>query len=74
VHCATKILCSYEQFSSKVGGVPKNRIFWLKHHFPIGRHDNKEKRLFYFGLRIRLPIQIQLLNIENPKNPKIDSP
>jgi hypothetical protein len=37
-------------------------------HFRIGRHENKEKRLFYFGLRILLAIQIQLLKIENPKN------
>jgi uncharacterized pyridoxamine 5'-phosphate oxidase family protein len=34
----------------------------------------KEKRLFYFGLRNLLPIQIQLLDTENPKNPKIDLP
>jgi hypothetical protein len=34
----------------------------------------KEKRLFYFGLRIRLPIKIQLLEIDSPKNPKVDSP
>jgi hypothetical protein len=46
-------------------------FFWaLKTHFRIGRHENKEKRLFYFGLRILLPIQIQLLETENPKNPK----
>jgi hypothetical protein len=38
-----------------------------------GRHANKEKRLLHFG-RILLPIQIQLLATENPKNPKIDSP
>jgi hypothetical protein len=37
----------------------------------IGRHE--KKRLCYFVLRILLPIQIQLLKIENPKNPKIDS-
>jgi hypothetical protein len=29
-----------------------------------GRHENKEKRLFYFGHRNILPIQIQLF--ENP--------
>jgi hypothetical protein len=29
---------------------------------------------FYFGLRILLPIHIQLLEIENLKNPKIDTP
>jgi hypothetical protein len=45
-----------------------------KTDFRKGRHENKEKRLFYFGLRILLPIQIQLLEIENPKNPKVDSP
>jgi hypothetical protein len=32
------------------------------------------KTLFYVILRILLPIQIQLSDIENPKNPKIDSP
>jgi hypothetical protein len=45
-----------------------------KTRFQAGRHENKEKRLFYFGLRILLPIQIQLLDIVNPKNPKIDFP
>jgi hypothetical protein len=46
-------------------------LFWSqKTHFRAGRHENKEKRLFYFGLRILLAaIQIQLLDIENPKNP-----
>jgi hypothetical protein len=40
------------------------------------REDMKiiKKCLFYFGLTIFLPIQIQLLDIEDPKNPKIDSP
>jgi hypothetical protein len=33
----------------------------------IGRHENKEKRFFYFCLRILLQIQIHLLEIENPK-------
>jgi hypothetical protein len=42
--------------------------------FFIGRHENKENRSCYFGLRIFLTIQIQLLEIESPKNPKIDSP
>jgi hypothetical protein len=47
-------------------------LFWApKTHFHVGRHENKEKRLFYFGLRIFLPIQIQLKEIENPK---IDCP
>jgi phosphatidylserine decarboxylase len=40
--------------------VPKTR-------FRIGRHENKEKRLFYFGLRILLLLQIQLLDFENRK-------
>jgi hypothetical protein len=35
--------------------------------FRIGRHENKKKHLFYFGFRILLPIQIQLLEIENLK-------
>jgi hypothetical protein len=29
---------------------------------------NIKKTPFYFGLRILLPIQMQLLKIENPKN------
>jgi hypothetical protein len=41
-------------------------LFWApKTHFRIGKHENKEKLLFYFGLRIPLPFQIQL---ENPRN------
>jgi hypothetical protein len=38
-----------------------------KTHYWAGRHESKEKCIFYFGLRILLPIQIQLLDIENPK-------
>jgi hypothetical protein len=43
-------------------------LFWAqkKTLFRAGKHENKEKRLFFFGLRILLPIQIQLLDIENP--------
>jgi hypothetical protein len=44
-----------------------------KTHFWALRHE-KEKRIYYVGLRIILPIQIQLLNIENPKKSKIASP
>jgi hypothetical protein len=33
-----------------------------------------KKNLCYFGLRIILLILFQLLGLENPKNPKIDSP
>jgi hypothetical protein len=36
----------------------------LKAQFQAGRRENKAKRLFYFGLRIILPIQIHLLEIE----------
>jgi hypothetical protein len=54
--------------------VPVSRFWALKTHFRIERHENKEKRLFYFGLRIRLAIQIQLLEFKIPKDPKIDSP
>jgi hypothetical protein len=41
-----------------------------------GQEDIKIKKnaFYYFGLRILLPIQIQLLDIEIPKNPKIDFP
>jgi hypothetical protein len=43
-------------------------LFWaIKTHFRAGGHENKEKRLRYFGLRILLPIQIQLLEIETQK-------
>jgi hypothetical protein len=52
----------------------KFSLFWAKEtHLRTGRHANKEKRLCNFGVRILLPIQIQLLDIENPKNPTIDS-
>jgi hypothetical protein len=40
-------------------------------HFWAGRHENKEKRTYYFGLRILLPIKIQVLDVENPKKSKI---
>jgi hypothetical protein len=40
----------------------------------LGIMKIKTKRLFYFGLRILLPIQIPLLDIENPKYPKIYFP
>jgi hypothetical protein len=39
-----------------------------KTHFRAGIHENKEKRLCYFGLTIRLPIQIHLKDIKKPKN------
>jgi hypothetical protein len=38
--------------------------------FRAGRHENKEKRLFYFALGILLSIQIQLLDTEKPKKSK----
>jgi hypothetical protein len=34
-----------------------------KVHLREGRHESKEKYLVYFGLRIRLPTQFQLLGI-----------
>jgi hypothetical protein len=47
--------------------------FWAsKTHFRIRRHENKDKRFYY--LRILMPISILLLEIGNPKKPKIDSP
>jgi hypothetical protein len=46
--------------------------FGPKNHFRAGRHENKEKRLFKFGFRILLPIQIQLFANENPKNQELD--
>jgi hypothetical protein len=50
-------------------------LFWApKSHLCRGRRENKEKRLFYFDLRTLLPIQIQLLDIENLIKPKLDSP
>jgi hypothetical protein len=42
-----------------------------KSPFSKGRRENKEKRLFYFAIIILLPIQIQLLDLENPKDPKM---
>jgi hypothetical protein len=36
--------------------------------------ENKEKHLFFFDLYIFSPLQIQLLDIENPEIPKINSP
>jgi hypothetical protein len=48
-------------------------FFTPKTHFPIERHENKEKSRLYFGHIILLPIQSQLFEIENPKNPKTDS-
>jgi hypothetical protein len=47
-------------------------LFWAQ-KFRAGRHENKEKRLFYFDLKILLQIQIQLLDIENLKDLKINS-
>jgi hypothetical protein len=47
---------------------------FLQRNFRMGRHENKEKRLVYFGLRILLPIQIQWQEIEHPENQKIDFP
>jgi hypothetical protein len=38
--------------------------------FLVQRRE-EEKRLFYYGLRIILPIQIQWKEIGNPKHPKI---
>jgi hypothetical protein len=42
--------------------------------FPHRKTWNTEKRLLYFDLRVLLPIQIQLQEIEIPKNPKIYFP
>jgi hypothetical protein len=42
-----------------------------KTHSRVRRHENTGKHLFYFGLRIIVLIQIQLLEIENPKKSKI---
>jgi hypothetical protein len=41
--------------------------FWAEKLIWAGSHENKEKRLSCFGLRLLLPVQIQLLEIENPK-------
>jgi hypothetical protein len=38
-----------------------------KTYFRIGKQENKETRIFYIDFRILLPIQIQLLGIENLK-------
>jgi hypothetical protein len=44
--------------------------FSLFGHFRLGKLKNKEKHLFYFDLRNLFPKQIQLSDIENPRNPK----
>jgi hypothetical protein len=50
-------------------------LFWApKIHFRIGRHENKEKCRFCFGLSILLKIKIHLLKIVNKKIKKIDVP
>jgi hypothetical protein len=56
----------------------KPKLFWELFvpkasltHFRIGRHENKVKHLFYFGLAIILPNQIQLLDIETIKKRKL---
>jgi hypothetical protein len=50
-------------------------LLWVQNtHFSIGRREKKKKRLSTLALEFFLPIQIQLLGIENPNNPKIDSP
>jgi hypothetical protein len=43
---------------------------FLKTHFRIGRHENKEKNHFYFSLRLVFPINCKLKKIENPKQIK----
>jgi hypothetical protein len=43
-------------------------LFCPKTYFRAGSHENKEKHLCYYGLGNLLPIQIQLLDIENPKH------
>jgi hypothetical protein len=60
-----KILTLFSEFFAFLS--PKNS-------FPGRKHENKEKRLFYFSLRILLPIQIQLLNIKKSNKSKIDFP
>jgi hypothetical protein len=47
-------------------------LLWAQQaNYRAGRHENKE-HLCYFVLKILSPIQFQLLDTENPKNPKID--
>jgi hypothetical protein len=50
--------------------VPYLVAFSLFGHFRVGKLKNKEKHLFYFDLRNLFPKQIQLSDIENPRNPK----
>jgi hypothetical protein len=56
---ATKILDLSEFFS----------VLGPKTHFRVGRHENKEKRFFYFCLRIHLPISCYQLKIEKKSTP-----
>jgi hypothetical protein len=43
-------------------------------HFRAGKRKKKEKRLYYFGVRSLVPIQIQLLDIENSKKIQTSTP
>jgi hypothetical protein len=72
----TSFLCPYpvdtiHPFREKKIRTQCSDFFSTKQLFPHRNKDNKEKRLFYFGLRVLLPIQIQLLLIGNLKTPKI---
>jgi hypothetical protein len=50
-------------------------LFWAQEtHFCIGRHENKEKRLFYFGPRILIANPNSVERDRKTKTPKIDSP
>jgi hypothetical protein len=60
---STKIL----DFIGTLNFFSENCILALTTDFRAGRNGNKEKYLFYFVLRVLLPIKIQMLGIENPK-------
>jgi hypothetical protein len=53
---------------------PIKWFFELKISFPQRKTWNKEKRLFYFSLRITFYISRRLPQVENPKNPKMGPP
>jgi hypothetical protein len=49
-------------------------FLFLKTHFRIGRHENKEKHLFYFSLRIFFPTIANCKKLKIKKIKKSSSP
>jgi hypothetical protein len=64
----------YQPISKKKIFEPIKWFFKLKISFSQRKTWNKEKRLYYFSLRITFYICCRLPPVENPKNPKIGPP